>query len=105
MKTELLPNAQPRTIFTLRQDPIRYGRKVEEELQFMETFGVISHVEKPTTWCSRMVVIQKNNCVQICVDIHLLNKGVFQEVYPLPKVDELLFYLHTDFFQVNGNMY
>lgn len=43
--------------------------KVKKELEMMENFGVISHIEEPTDWCCGMVVAPKENKedVRICV--------------------------------------
>jgi predicted transcriptional regulator len=35
--------------------------KVKKELQRMENMGVISRVDKPTNWCSGMVVVPKSD--------------------------------------------
>ena len=49
--------------------------KVKEELDKMESLGVISRVEEPTEWCSGMVVVPKKaSTVRICVDFRALNK-------------------------------
>ena len=57
----------------------------------MEPLGVISKVDIPTPWCAGMVVAQKpNGAICICVDLKPLNESVLREVYPLPRVDEIL---------------
>ena len=38
----------------------------------MEKLGVISHVDEPTDWCSGMVMVPKD----ICVDLTKLNQSV-----------------------------
>ena len=50
-KILLKPNSQP---FGLAPRP-----KVKAELQCMEDFGVISHVNERTPWCAAMVVVPK----------------------------------------------
>ena len=65
--------------------------RVQEELDRMESIGVISRVEEPTQWCAAMVAIpKKNGKLRICVDLKHLNEAVLKEVHPLPKVDETL---------------
>ena len=57
----------------------------------MEACGVISKVDIPTPWWAGMVVAQKpNGAIRICVDLKPLNESVLREVYPLPRVDEIL---------------
>ena len=47
-------------------------RKDKEELDRMESMGVISKVNDPTPWCAGMVVVpKKNGTVRICVDLPL----------------------------------
>ena len=101
---KLKQNANPHAIYTPRQVPIPYRSKVKEELKRMEELGVISRVEEPTTWCSGMVAIpKKNGSVRICVDLRPLNRSVLREVYPLPKVDDLLAQLNgAKIFQQTG---
>ena len=65
--------------------------KAQEELEQMESMGIISRVEQPTQWCAGMVAIpKKNGKLRICVDLKHLNEAVQREVHPLPKVDETL---------------
>ena len=67
------------------------GPKVEQELQRMDSMGIISKVDEPTPWCAgRGVVPKKDGKVRICVDLKPLNESVLREVHPLPKVDETL---------------
>ena len=57
----------------------------------MEELGVIEKFEKPTSWCSGMVVAPKSNgMVRICVDLTQLNKSVMRETYPLPHLEDTL---------------
>lgn len=83
--------AKPHSLFTPRSVPLPLQDKVREELNRMESLGVISKVSKPTAWCAGMVVIpKKNGSIQICVDLKPLNENVLREIHPLPKVDETL---------------
>jgi hypothetical protein len=66
--------------------------KAKKELQRMENMGVISRVDKPTNWCSGMVVVPKSDgSVRICVDLTKLNESVLRENHPLPCVDQTFF--------------
>ena len=53
--------------------------------------GAISRVDKPTNWCSGMVVVPKSDgSVRICVDLTKLNESVLCENHQLPCVDQTL---------------
>ena len=87
----LKPGAVPRSLFAPRHVPLPLRPKVEEELNRMESIGVISRVDEPTPWCAGMVVVpKKDGKIRICVDLKPLNENVLREVHPLPKVDETL---------------
>ena len=88
---KLKPDAKPRALFAPRRVPLSLHNKVLEELNRMESIGVISKVSEPTAWCAGMVVVPKQNGnLQICVDLKPLNENVLCEVHPLPKDDETL---------------
>ena len=90
-KIQLKENATPYSLFTPRNVPLPLRDKVQEELERMETMGVISKVDEPTPWCAGMVVVpKKSGAVRICVDLKPLNESVLREVHPIPKVDETL---------------
>ena len=85
------PDAKPRALFAPRRVSLPLRNKVLEELNRMESIGVISKVSEPTAWCAGMVVVPKQNGnLRICVDLKPLNENVLSEVHPLPKVDETL---------------
>lgn len=64
---------------------------MKQELERIETLGVIAKVEQPTEWCAGMVVVPKaNGKVRICVDLTILNESVQRECHPLPAVDQTL---------------
>ena len=46
---------------TPRRIAVPPHQKVKEELQRMESLGVIERVTQPTDWCAGMVVVQKTN--------------------------------------------
>ena len=90
-KIDMKEGVQLYNISTPRRVPIGLRDQVEKELTRMQFLGVISPVEKSTTWCAGMVVApKKNGKVRICVDLSQLNKGVQRETYPLPRVDDAL---------------
>ena len=88
---KLKPNAKPRALFAPRRVPLSLCNKVLEELNRMESIGVISKVSEPTAWCAGIIVVPKQNGnLRIGVDLKLLNENVLRGVHPLPKVDEML---------------
>ena len=90
-KIKLKDEAIPYSLYTPRNVPIPLRQRVHEELNRMESMGVISKVSEPTPWCAGMVVVPKNSgAVRICVDLKPLNESVLREVHPIPKVDETL---------------
>ena len=48
----LKPDAQPHAIFTPRHVPLPMRAKVQQELERMESTGVISKVDEPIPWCA-----------------------------------------------------
>ena len=87
----LKSGATPHSLYAPRHVPLPLWPKVKEELDRMESIGVISKVDEPTPWCAGMVVVpKKNGAIRICVDLKPLNENVLREVHPLPKVDDTL---------------
>ena len=89
-KIQLKENATPYSLCTPRNVPLPLREKVKEELERMESMGVISKINQPTPWCAGMVVPKKSGVVRICVDLKPLNESVLREVHPIPKVDDVL---------------
>ena len=83
--------AVPYSLCTPRNVPLQLRDKVREELERMESMGMISKVDTPTPWCAEMVVVpKKSGEVRICVDLKPLNESVLRELHPIPTVDETL---------------
>ena len=79
------------SIFTPRSIPLPLRDKVREELNKIESDGIITKVEEPTPWCAGMVVMpKKSGEIRVCVDLKCLNESVLREVFPLPRVDDIL---------------
>ena len=88
---KLKEDAKPYALYTPRNVPIPLRGKVLDELNRMESLGVISKVSDPTEWCAGMVVVpKKSGDVRICVDLKALNESVMRETHPIPKVDDTL---------------
>ena len=64
--------------------------EMKEELARMEQMEIISKVDEPTEWCGKIVVLQSNRKVRICLDLTKRNKSILQEYHPLPSVDHTL---------------
>ena len=64
---------------------------MKQELDKMESMGVIEKSNDPTPWCAGMVVVPKRDGkIRICIDLKPLNELVLCEIHPLPKVDDTL---------------
>ena len=88
---QLRSDAKPFSLYSARHIPLPLRSQVKTELSRMESLGVISRVDQPTTWCAGMVVVpKKNGSIRICVDFRPLNESVLREVHPLPRVDDTL---------------
>ena len=71
--------------------PHAMKKKVKAELEKLTDADVITPVEEPTSWCSRMVVAtKKSGNLRICIDPRPLNKALKREHYPLPVMDDIL---------------
>ena len=87
----LKEGAKPFTLSTPQRVAIPILPAVQEELQRMESMGVIKRVEEPTEGCAGMVEVpRKNGKVRICVDLIRLNQSVKRERHPLPAADQVL---------------
>ena len=90
-RIQVRDDVTPYSLFTPRNVPLPLRDKVKKELERMEAMGVISKVDQPTAWCAGMVIVpKKSGEVRICVDLKPLNESVLREVYPIPKVDDVL---------------
>ena len=53
--------------------------------------GVITPVDEPIDWKSRMVVAtKKSGDIRICIDPRPLNKALKRELYQIPTIEEAL---------------
>lgn len=103
--TSLKEGTTPVCLHGARRLPVGL-RKATEEQEKMESMGVREKVEKPTEWCSDMVVAQKSNGkVRIYVHLTPLNQSVRRESYPMPRLKEALSSLEGSryFSKMNAN--
>ena len=75
----------PRRVLIAMQTKLRF------ELDGLADLKVITHVTKPTEWCSQISVqTKKNGRLRICIDPLPLNEVLQRETYPLPTIGDLL---------------
>ncbi|XP_042148913.1 uncharacterized protein K02A2.6-like [Ixodes scapularis] len=87
----LKPDAVPFSLSAPRRIPIPLREVVRHELDKLESDGVIRRVDKPTPWCSGLVVVPKpTGAYRLCVDLTRLNEVVLRERHILPTVEQVL---------------
>ena len=81
----------PYALTTPRRVAVPLLPKAKQELERMQSLGVITEITEPTEWCAGMVVVPKaNGQVRICVDLTKLNENVCQERHMLPSMEQVL---------------
>ncbi|GFU16658.1 retrovirus-related Pol polyprotein from transposon 17.6 [Nephila pilipes] len=73
-----------------RKVSLAIHNKVKKELNNMIEAGIITKVEEPTEWVSKMVVIDSPKKLRICLDPRPLNEAIQRPHYPIPKIDTLV---------------
>lgn len=69
----------PYSLYAPRNIPIPLRHKVQQELDRIESLGVIRRVSEPTPWCAGMVVVPKKlGAIRICVDLKPLDDTLAQ---------------------------
>ena len=87
----LKPDVEPVRLFAPRPIAAGLREKAKAELDKMLALDVIEPVEQATEWCSGLTIAPKpNGNIRMCVDLTALNKGVRREVYPFPRVSDVL---------------
>ena len=63
-----------------------YRDKVRQELDSLQSQGIIEPVTHPSEWCAPIVIAPKKNSddIRLCVDFSKLNKFVKRELYSSP---------------------
>lgn len=90
-KIRLKPDSTPYAITTPRRVALPLMPKVKDELERMQSMGVITKINEPTEWCAGIVAVPKpNSKIRICVDLTKLNESVCRERHILPSVDHTL---------------
>ena len=74
-------DAKPFCVSTPRTIPYAHMGPTKEELELLESQGIISKQTEPTDWCAPIVVARKKNSdrIRLCVDFSPLNRFVKRE--------------------------
>ena len=75
-RIQLVEGAKPFCIHMPRAIPFAYHEKLRDELDLLQSQGIIAPVTTPTEWCAPIVVALKKDSerIQLCVDLSHLNK-------------------------------
>ena len=90
-KITLGDNVEPKRLLAPRPIAAGLRDKARAELDNMLREGVIVPVERPTEWCSGLTIApKKGGKIRMCVDLTQLNKCVRREIYPFPRISDML---------------
>ena len=90
-RINLRGDAAPRRLFSPRPIAAGLREQAKAEIDKMLEMNVIEPVEEPTDWCSGLTIAPKpNGKIRMCIDLTALNKSVQREVYPLPRISDML---------------
>ena len=74
-----------------RKVPFALRDGLKEQLDRMESLGVITRVEEPTDWVNSLVVAMKpNGEFRVCMDPRDLNRAIKREHYIIPTREEIM---------------
>lgn len=90
-RIRLKDDARPYAVACPRKLAVPLQHRVKEELDNLQSIGVIKPVVTPSDWCAPIVVVPKSSGkIRLCVDFTKLNEAVKRENFPLPSTDQLL---------------
>ena len=73
----------------MRRLPFAVRQEVAKQLKDMQQAGVLQPSSSP--WASPVVMVRKNDGThRFCVDYRTLNAVTKPDLYPLPRIDDLL---------------
>ncbi|KAK2717515.1 hypothetical protein QYM36_006334 [Artemia franciscana] len=85
LKEGAIPTIQPP-----KRVPFALQAMFKEELDRLESLGVIEKVTKPTQWVNSLVLVRKaDGSLRICLDPVDLNRAIERPHYPIPLFDEV----------------
>lgn len=81
-----------------RRIPIALEHIVDKKINELEAQDIIERVNKPPTWVSPVVVVEKKDGsgelneknLRVCIDMRRANEGVERVNHPLPTIDDFL---------------
>lgn len=83
------PKVRPK-IDPPRRVPIKLRGRFRSELERMLKLGVVKKVDKPTSWVSSVVVVEKgNDKVRVCIDPRNLNEAILRPRRYIPQLEEI----------------
>jgi hypothetical protein len=86
LKEGFMPTAYP-----ARKVPIAMREKLKQELDRLESLGIIGKVEEPMEWVNSMVLVEKKDGgVRLCIDPVDLNKAIKRPHYPIPTFEDAI---------------
>ena len=81
-------DATPKRI-PMRRMPFAVRQEVSRQLKHMQRIGVIKPSSSP--WASPIVLVRKKDgTLRFCVDYRKLNSVTKDDIFPLPRIDDLL---------------
>ena len=85
------PTVSP-VIHASRRVPLALRDRLKEELERMESLGIITKFTEPTAWVSSLVIIQKSDSdkLRVCLDPKDLNAAILRPHYPSRTLEEIL---------------
>ena len=87
---EVKPGVKP-SISYQRKIPLALKPRLKEELNRMQSLGVIEPVQTATDWVNALVIVEKpNKKLRICLDPRPLNKAIKREYQSMPTAEEIM---------------
>lgn len=85
VKENSIPTSKPPNRIALKLE-----EKVKEKLIEMEKQNIISRSLEPSSWVSKLVVVEKpNKSVRLCLDPQSLNTSIVQDYFIIPTFNDL----------------
>ena len=84
------PDVKP-VINPPRKVPIALKPKLKDELERLETMGVLYKLTESTDWVSSLLtVVKPSGKLRLCIDPQHLNRALKREHYPSPVIEDIL---------------
>ncbi len=85
----------PPVIHAPRKVHVAIKSQVCDEVNRMESLGVIAKQDEPTDWVHSMVTVRKGDKIRICIDPKELNQAIKRKHYHLETIEEIVERLPT----------